>query len=73
MQSHFQGCPERGYDGAYHKMSLIHLQKVVEEFSARHNVRELDTMVQSDWTIRELSDKRLKNNDLVNETDGRIH
>ncbi len=69
----FWSCLKRGYYGVYHKMSPKHLQRYVDEFSARHNVRELDTMVQIDCTIRGLFDKRLKYTDLVGGTDGRLH
>ena len=64
---------KRGYYGVYHKMSPKHLQKYVDEFSARQNVRQLDTMVQIDCTIRGLFGKRLKYADLVSGPDGRLH
>ena len=65
---------KRGYCGVYHKMSPKHLQKYVDEFSARHNVRQLDTMVQIDGTVQGLvSTRRLKYVDLVGGADGRLH
>ena len=69
----FWSCLKRGYYGLYHKMSPKHLQKYVDEFSARQNVRQLDTMVQIDCTIRGLFGKRLKYVDLVGGSDGRLH
>ena len=69
----FWSCLKRGYYGIYHKMSPKHLQKYVDEFSARQNVRQLDTMVQIDCTIRGLFGKRLKYVDLVGGSDGRLH
>lgn len=69
----FWSCLKRGYYGVYHKMSPKHLQKYVDEFSARQNVRQLDTMVQIDTTIRGLFGKRLKYADLVDGPDGRLH
>ena len=69
----FWSCLKRGYYGVYHKMSPKHLQKYVDEFSARQNVRQLDTMVQIDCTIRGLFGKRLKYADLVGGSDGRLH
>ena len=69
----FWSCLKRGYYGVYHKMSPKHLQKYVDEFSARQNVRQLDTMVQIDCTIRGLFGKRLKYADLVSGPDGRLH
>ncbi len=61
----FWSCLKRGYYGVYHKMSPKYLQKYVDEFSARQNVRQLDTMVQIDCTIRGLFGKRLKYANLV--------
>ena len=78
-QAHINGAEsfwsglKRGYYGVYHKMSPKHLQKYVDEFSARQNVRELDTMVQIDCTIRGLFGKRLKYADRVDGPDGRLH
>ena len=69
----FWSCLKRGYYGVYHKMSPKHLQKYVDEFSARQNVRDLDTMVQIDCTISGLFGKRMKYADLVNGSDGRLH
>ncbi len=69
----FWSCLKRGYYGVYHKMSPKHLQKYVDEFSARQNVRELDTMVQIDTTICGLFGKRLKYVELIDGMDGRIH
>ncbi len=69
----FWSCLKRGYYGIYHKMSPKHLQKYVDEFSARQNVRALDTMVQIDCTIRGLFNKRLKYADLISGPDGRLH
>ena len=48
------------------------MQKYVDEFSARQNVRQLDTMVQIDNTIRGLSGKRLRYEEVVG-PDGRLH
>ena len=72
----FWSCLKRGYYGVYHKISPKHLQKYVyvDEFSARQNVRSLDSMVQIDCTIQGLvSNKRLKYADLTGGPDGRLH
>ncbi len=34
---------KRGYHGTYHQMSPKHLERYVQEFAGRHNLRELDT------------------------------
>ncbi len=48
-------------------------EKYVDEFSTRHNVRELDAMVQIDSTICGLLGKRLKYADLIDGVNGTIH
>lgn len=35
-----------GYVGTYHKMSAKHLNRYVNEFVVRHNIRDLDTIEQ---------------------------
>ena len=35
---------KRGYHGTFHKMSPKHLDRYVQEFAARHNLRERDTI-----------------------------
>lgn len=42
----FRSMLKRSYTGTFHKMSPKHLQRYVEEFSARHNIRPHDTMIQ---------------------------
>ena len=39
----FWSMLKRAYVGTFHKISPKHLQRYVDEFSGRHNVRELDT------------------------------
>ena len=57
----------------FHKISIKHLQKYVDEFSNRQKVRELDTIKQIDCTINGLVGKRLKFKDLVSGEDGRMN
>lgn len=56
---------KRGYNGTYHKMSAKHLARYVTEFAGRHNVRDLDTLVQMAALARGLDGRRLRYDDLV--------
>ena len=40
----FWSMLKRGYHGTYHKMSVKHLGRYVDEFAGRHNAREADTL-----------------------------
>ena len=55
----FWSLLKRGYYGTYHKMSKEHLQRYVDEFVGRHNVRRLDTVEQMGKTVKGLLGKRL--------------
>ncbi len=61
----FWSMLKRGYHGTYHKMSPKHLQRYVNEFAGRHNVRPLDTIQQMHSIVRGLEGKRLRYRDLV--------
>ncbi len=37
---------KRAHKGTFHKLSLKHLDRYVQEFAGRHNLRELDTIEQ---------------------------
>jgi len=37
---------KRAHKGIYHKMSPKHLERYVQEFSGRHNIRDIDTLIQ---------------------------
>lgn len=60
----FWSMLKRGYVGTYHKMSPKHLQRYVNEFSGRHNVRMADTLDQMELTMRRMVGKRLRYKDL---------
>lgn len=63
----FWSMLKRGYNGVYHKMSVKHLQKYIDEFSNRHNIRPMHTLDQVNATIAGLAGKRLKYKELINE------
>ena len=58
---------KRGYHGVYHKMSVKHLQRYIDEFANRVNVRPLDTIDQINLTLKGLVGKRLTYKDLIRE------
>ena len=55
----FWSMLKRGYQGTYHKMSPKHLQRYVTEFAGRHNVRDLDTLMQMTLVARGMDGRRL--------------
>lgn len=61
----FWAMLKRAYKGTYHKMSAKHLSRYVIEFAGRHNVRDLDTLVQMTMLAKGLDGKRLRYDDLV--------
>ncbi len=61
----FWAMLKRGYYGTYHRMSEKHLQRYVDEFSGRHNMRQLDTIDQMRLMAKGMDGKRLRYRDLV--------
>ncbi len=61
----FWAMLKRGYYGTYHRMSEKHLQRYVDEFSGRHNVRCLDTIDQMKVMVKGMDGKRLRYKDLI--------
>ena len=51
---------KRGYMGTYHFMSIKHLQRYVNEFTGRHNVRDEGTVSQLLRLTRGMEGKRLR-------------
>ena len=66
----FWALLKRGYYGTYHRMSPKHLQRYVDEFSGRHNMRPLDTIDQMRVMARGMVGKRLRYRDLVAQSPG---
>ena len=62
----FWALLKRGYYGVYHKMSVKHLQRYIDEFSNRYNVRPMDTMDQIGTTIHGLvNSKKISYKEMV--------
>ena len=55
----FWALMKRGYHGTYHKMSPKHLQRYIDEFSGRHNIRRLDTLMQMIVIVQMMEGKSL--------------
>ena len=45
--------------GTFHKFSPKHLQRYVNEFAAKNNVRDMDTIDQMSHLVRQMPMKRL--------------
>ena len=60
----FWSMLKRAHNGIYHKMSPKHLNRYVQEFAGRHNLRDVDTLTQMGIVIRGFEGKRLTYADL---------
>ena len=56
----FWSMLKRAHKGTFHKLSPKHLQRYVNEFAGRHNIREMDTLTQMAFIARRMMGKRLK-------------
>ena len=56
---------ERGFHGTFHQISPKHLQRYVSEFAGKHNVRDLDTIVQMRDTVARLVGRNLLYRNLI--------
>lgn len=61
----FWSMLKRAHIGTFHKISPKHLNRYVQEFAGKHNIRELDTLLQMAHMARGLLGKRLKYHDLI--------
>ena len=61
----FWSMLKRGYHGTYHRMSPKHLQRYVNEFAGRHNIRSLDTLQQMEHVVAGMVGRRLLYKDLI--------
>ncbi len=55
----------RGHKGTYHKMSPKHLQRYVDEFVGRYNVRDSDTIDQMAGIVTGMEGKRMTYDQLI--------
>ena len=61
----FWAMLRRGHQGTFHKISPKHLQRYVNEFATRHNMREEDTIAMMEKTVSMMGGKRLTYADLI--------
>ena len=61
----FWSMLKRAHKGTFHKISPKHLQRYVNEFAGKHNVRESDTIVQMRGTVARLVGRNLLLRDLT--------
>lgn len=61
----FWAMLKRAHKGTFHKISPKHLQRYVDEFSGRHNVREADTIHQMRSVFAGMIGKRLMYSKLI--------
>ena len=70
-QAHTQGIEsfwamlKRSYTGTFHRLSPKHLDRYIQEFSARHNLRQLDTIDQMRAMVMAVVGHRLLYRDLI--------
>ena len=56
---------KRAQQGTFHKMSPKHLNRYVQEFASKHNMRESDTLAQMRDTVARMIGRRLRYRDLI--------
>ena len=61
----FWSMLKRAHDGTFHKLSPKHLQRYVNEFAGKHNIRDKDTIDQMAGVVAGLVGKRLMYRELV--------
>lgn len=64
---------KRAHKGTYHKFSRKHLNRYVNEFVARHNIREQDTISQMELIVAGMVGRRIIYKELVSGIDGRLN
>ncbi len=61
----FWSLLKRGHQGTFHKFEKQHLHRYVNEFAARHNMRDLDTIDQMGEIVANLVGERLMYKELI--------
>ncbi len=61
----FWSMLRRSHQGTFHKISPKHLQRYVNEFATRHNMREEDTIAMMEKTVAMMDGKRLTYAELI--------
>lgn len=61
----FWAMLKRAHKGTFHKLSAKHLQRYVNEFAGRHNIRHMDTIDQMAHVVALMVGKRLMYRDLI--------
>ena len=61
----FWSMLKRAHKGVYHKMSPKHLQRYIDEFAGRHNLREGNTIEQMQSVVTKMVGKSLMYQDLI--------
>lgn len=61
----FWALLKRGYHGTYHHMSERHLERYIQEFAGRFNIRELDTILQMALVAKRMEGKQLTYEELI--------
>ena len=61
----FWSMLKRAHKGTFHKFSVKHLQRYVDEFASRQGMRELDTINQMNVVAAGMVARRLTYRDLV--------
>ena len=63
----FWSMLKRAHKGTFHKISPKHLNRYIQEFAGKHNIRESDTLVQMRDTVARLVGRNLLYRDLVSD------
>ena len=61
----FWATLKRVHKGVFHKFSPKHLDRYVQEFAGKHNIREADTAAQMRTLVERMDGKRLRYADLI--------